>query len=164
MIEIRVPDMQDESMFLRAMDDSVALHSPWVRPPRTSVEFREYIERYNQPNHVSYLLLKQDKLAGVININEIIMGAFKSAFLGFYAVVGAARTGLMSEGLKAVLHRAKYDLELHRLEANIQPDNIASINFIRKNGFIKEGFSSKYLYIDGAWRDHERWALLLETR
>ena len=51
-------------------------------------------------------------------------------------------------------------LNLHRIEANIQPGNLASIAVVRKNGFVREGFSKEYLKIDGKWRDHERWAIV----
>ena len=48
---------------------------------------------------------------------------------------------------------------LHRLEANIQPDNAASIALVRSCGFAREGYSPRYLKIGGRWRDHERWTI-----
>ena len=53
-------------------------------------------------------------------------------------------------------------LKLHRLEANIQPDNLASIALVRACGFSKEGFSPRFLKNNGQWRDHERWAMLAD--
>jgi ribosomal-protein-alanine N-acetyltransferase len=53
-------------------------------------------------------------------------------------------------------------LKLHRLEANIQPENLASIALVRACGFSKEGLSPRFLKKNGQWRDHERWALLAD--
>jgi ribosomal-protein-alanine N-acetyltransferase len=53
-------------------------------------------------------------------------------------------------------------LRLHRVEANIQPDNRASRALVRRAGFRREGRSRRYLKIGGRWRDHERWALLAQ--
>lgn len=77
-------------------------------------------------------------------------------------MVGYARRGLMTEALRQTCAHAARELSLHRLEANIQPENHASIALVRRVGFQKEGYSPRYLKIGGAWRDHERWALLLE--
>ena len=68
----------------------------------------------------------------------------------------------MTEALKLVLRYAFKDLKLHRLEANIQPGNMASVALVKRAGFVREGYSRRYLKICGRWRDHERWAILAE--
>jgi ribosomal-protein-alanine N-acetyltransferase len=55
-------------------------------------------------------------------------------------------------------------MSLHRVEANIQPNNAASIALVKRCGFRLEGFSPRYLKIAGEWRDHERWALLADEQ
>ncbi len=68
----------------------------------------------------------------------------------------------MSAGMQLVLQHAFLKLRLHRVEANIQPDNPASISFVQRLGFVREGYSPRYLKIRGRWQDHERWALTRE--
>ena len=69
----------------------------------------------------------------------------------------------MTEALQLVLREAFTKLGLHRLEANIQPGNTASIALAKRCGFELEGFSPRYLKVGGRWRDHERWAIRAET-
>jgi len=69
----------------------------------------------------------------------------------------------MTEALQLVLRHAFTKLELHRLEANIQPGNTASIALAKRCGFELEGYSPRYLKVGGRWRDHERWAIRAET-
>jgi len=102
-------------------------------------------------------------LIGVVNISDMVRGSFCSAYLGYYAFAPHAGHGYMSAGLALVLRHAFRDLRLHRLEANIQPGNLASIRLVERHGFLKEGFSPNYLKVSGRWRDHERWALLREN-
>lgn len=161
-ITVRSPELADKQEFVDAMRASQALHHPWVEAPSTEEAFDAFIAKYQLENNISYLVLLDGKIAGVININQIIRGCFKSAFLGYYVVSGFAGKGVMSQGLKLVLQKAFHEHDLHRLEANIQPENTASIRLVEKAGFIKEGYSKNYLKIDGAWRDHERWAITKE--
>src|SRR6202012_998808 len=96
-------------------------------------------------------------LVGVINLNEIIRGAFQNASLGYYAFVPHAGQGLMREGLQLVLRDAFTKLKLHRLEADIQPGNRSSIALVQKCGFIYEGTARRLLKVRDRWQDHQRW-------
>jgi ribosomal-protein-alanine N-acetyltransferase len=102
-------------------------------------------------------------IVGVVNVSEIVRGAFRSAYLGYYGFAPHAGQGYMTEGLGLVLRHAFRQLGLHRLEANIQPGNRASRALVRRLGFRREGFSARYLKIGGRWRDHERWAIVREA-
>jgi len=102
------------------------------------------------------------KIIGVANLRQIFYGVFQNAYLGYYVDVNFAGQGLMSEGIQLVINYAFHTLGLHRIEANMQPGNIASINLVKRLGFTKEGFSRRYLKINQEWCDHERWALTAE--
>jgi len=124
---------------------------------------RALSEHLKKPENVAYWVLTDAKeLAGVINISEIVRGVFRSGYLGYYAFSPHSGRGYMTQGLRAVISLAFRRLRLHRLEANIQPDNDASRRLLQRLGFRCEGFSPRYLKIAGRWRDHERWAVTVE--
>ena len=115
-----------------------------------------------KPDNAALLICRRDndQIVGVVNMNNIVLGLFRSAYLGYYAFAGHEGQGLMREGLQAVIRHAFKSLKLHRLEANIQPGNTKSLSMVKACGFTKEGYSPSYLKIGGRWRDHERWAIL----
>lgn len=161
-LELFVPSAAEE--FAAAARRSRALHRPWVHPPLTADAAAELASGRLGPTSYGYLVRagSDAPLAGYIAVSNIVRGAFRSAYLGYYAFAGCEGRGLMSAGLRTVLTHARNELGLHRLEANIQPDNAASIALVRRLGFRCEGYSPRYLKIGGRWRDHERWAILLE--
>ena len=89
------------------------------------------------PDHHPFLVCRRDDdaLVGVINLSNVVLGAFRSGYLGYYAFAGHERQGLMRQGLLAVVRHAFGPLKLHRVEANIQPANAASIALARSCGF-----------------------------
>lgn len=153
---------EDASEFAALARDSRGLHHPWLFPPRTPEAYRDYANSViEDPTKAGFLVcdLADGRIAGFININNIVRGGFLSGALGYGAFAHAAGRGLMGEGLGHVLRHAFGPLGLHRLEANIQPGNSASLALVRRAGFRHEGFSPDFLRIDGAWCDHERWAI-----
>ena len=166
---LRAPVAGDAQQFTALARKSQAFHAPWTTAPVDTDAFSAFISAMAHLDTHSFLVCKRglpgqgDEIAGVVNITQVIMGALCSGYLGYYAFTGYERQGLMREGLLQVLGHAFGTLGLHRLEANIQPGNLASIALVRSCGFAKEGFSPRYLRIQGMWRDHERWAILADT-
>jgi [ribosomal protein S5]-alanine N-acetyltransferase len=163
-IDIAPPSPADADEFIAAALASAALHRPWLTAPDTPERFTAFLTRAAREEQASYLIRHRacGGLVGYVNINNIVRGALRSGHLGYASFLSHARRGLMTAGLAAVVSDAFTSLGLHRLEANIQPDNAPSLNLVRRLGFRREGFSPRYLIIDGQWRDHERWTMLAE--
>jgi len=162
-IAISSVQLSDESRFLAAVLQSQGLHKRWVSPPSTREAFAQHIAKYSNNSNFSYVARnRENKLIGCVNVSAIVRGAFQSAFLGYYAFEPHNGRGLMKQAVSLVISEAFKQLQLHRLEANVQPENIASIALVKSLGFRHEGFSPRYLKIAGQWRDHERYALTVE--
>lgn len=162
-VYIREVAYNDKEAFIAAVQRSKDLHYPWVKAPSTSEEFDEYFTRFQQINQKSFLVCDgSGNIAGVFNISEIVRGPFQNAYLGFLAMADYAGKNYMNEGLKLVLATVFGEMELHRIEANIQPENIRSIQLVKKNGFRYEGYSPRYLKINDVWRGMEHWAITAE--
>jgi ribosomal-protein-alanine N-acetyltransferase len=157
------PSARRREEFLRAAKRSKTLHGRWVTAPTTPLKFDAYLRRTHRKTCLGYwIVTEQGDLAGVITISEIVRGPFCSGYLGYYAFSPHHGKGYMTRGLAAVVTDAFKIQGLHRLEANIQPENAASRAVVRKLGFRLEGLSPRYLKIAGRWRDHERWAITTE--
>jgi ribosomal-protein-alanine N-acetyltransferase len=107
-------------------------------------------------------LTETDEIVGQITLSQIFRKGFQNAYLGYRLFNGFTGNGYMTQAVNVVLRFAFEQLGLHRVEANVQPDNRPSIAVLERTGFVKEGFSRRYLKIGGRWRDHERWAIIKE--
>jgi ribosomal-protein-alanine N-acetyltransferase len=161
---LRAPSRRDAVEFIALSRASLAFHKGRVSPPHNAEQFAEFIRRSRRPDTVCFLVCRiaDRSIVGAINLSQIFFGGFRSAYLGYYVGDAYAASGYMTEALQLMLRYAFTRLRLHRIEANIQPDNVASLALVRRAGFVQEGFSRRYLKIAGRWRDHERWAILVE--
>ena len=154
----------DESEFLDLVSASAALHNGWVHPPHDPDAYARYLVRISKPNHRGFLArqVESGMLVGVVNVNDVVLGAFRSASLGYYGFASRGGNGHMTAAVGLAVSYAFSELRLHRIEANIQPGNGPSRALVQRLGFRLEGLSPRYLYVSGDWRDHERWAVLSE--
>jgi ribosomal-protein-alanine N-acetyltransferase len=154
----------DATELIRANQDSRAHHAPWVYPFTDQDGFDKWFGRLVEGMDIA-LVARDERfgiVAGVAHLSQISRGALESCYLDFYGNVALAGRGLMTEAVRLTVRHAFDRLALHRVEANVQPGNVRSLALIRRVGFRREGFSPRYLRIDGAWRDHERWAVLAD--
>ena len=120
-------------------------------------------ESQSESTEFFFIMRSSDEtLIGTIALSQIFRKRFQNAYLGYLLGAGFTGSGYMTEAVRLVLRYAFRDLKLHRVEANVQPDNEPSIAVLKRCGFKKEGYSPKYLKIGGHWRDHERWAITKE--
>jgi ribosomal-protein-alanine N-acetyltransferase len=163
-VRLRAPTVDDREEFIAAMRASRSLHRPWLSPPTTPAAYDAFLRRVDDDFSDPMLLVRIDDeaLLGYFSLSWIIRGFLQSAFLGYGVVAAHAGRGYMTEGMQLVLRHAFAEVCLHRVEANIQPGNTASIALARRCGFEREGYSPRYLKVAGRWRDHERWAITVE--
>jgi [ribosomal protein S5]-alanine N-acetyltransferase len=160
-VELRPLTLSDQDEFCSLVQASTELHLPWMLLPATAEEFQVWMHRFDDGTNLGFLIRVRETgaAAGMVNINSITRGRYQGASLGYAAFAPSAGRGYMTDGLTVTLQHAFADLRLHRLEASIQPANKASLALAQRLGFRYEGLSRAYLYIDGAWRDHERWSI-----
>ncbi|MXZ44519.1 MAG: GNAT family N-acetyltransferase [Gammaproteobacteria bacterium] len=161
-VYLRGVESRDRKKIVRLACNSTSLHHPWIETPTSNALFNQYLDRIRGKNATgsAVCLKRNDEIIGVINLNEIVLGAFRSARVSYYVCHEYQGHGLMTEGLNLFTSDAFLTQGLHRIEAAIQPQNILSKRLVTRCGFQFEGLARGYLYIDGKWRDHERWALV----
>jgi len=164
-LQLAAPTTDRRGQVLDAMRRSRRLHRPWVYPPLTDAGYDRWLERQATDEFEGFLILRRsdDELVGMCNLSQIVRGPLQGAYVGFGAVDGFGGRGYMRAGVGLVLAQAFRRLRLHRVEANVQPANEASKRLVAALGFVREGYSERYLKVGGRWRDHERWALRAET-
>lgn len=113
----------------------------------------DWINRINCRFYISPLS-DNDLIIGYVALNNIVMGDFCSCFLSYQLDQGYLNKGLTTEAVKEVVRFGFGTLQLHRIEANIMPQNRPSIRVAEKCGFTNEGLAQKYLRINGVWEDH----------
>ncbi len=164
-VHIRAPRASDTGPYAEAVLRSAEHIGPWN--PVEPDGFHELLSRQG-PGLRTFLVIDDgtEGIVGKCNVTNIVRARFRNGVLGYDSYLPFAGTGRMTEGMRQVVDRCftafPDGLGLHRLEINVQPDNARSIALARRLGFRHEGFSPRLLFLNDAWRDHERFAMTSE--
>lgn len=127
-----------------------------------AAQFRLLRRGARQGTMLPFAIRYDGRLAGQITVGNIVRGSFNSAFLGYWVDGRLAGRGIAPVAVALVTDHCFGPVGLHRVEANVRPENTASRRVMEKLGFREEGIHLRYLAIDGAYRDHICYALTTE--
>jgi [ribosomal protein S5]-alanine N-acetyltransferase len=97
---------------------------------------------------------QQRRVVGIANFSQMVPPPMQACNLGYSIDASLAGQKLMQEALRALIQPVSERLQLHRIQANHVPHNLASAAVLKALGFEREGLAKAYLQIDGRWQDH----------
>jgi ribosomal-protein-alanine N-acetyltransferase len=163
-VYLRQPEARDYQEWADLREASRAFLTPWEpswamdETSRGSYRYklRRYIEDARDDRAYALFVFREPDgaLVGGMTLSNVRRGVAQTASLGYWAGERFAGKGYTTAAVRTIVRYAFDDLDLHRVEAACQPDNIASRRVLEKAGFEREGTARAYLRIDGDWRDH----------
>ncbi len=110
-----------------------------------------------------YMFLPEREVPiGSLSFQHITPAPDASCQIGYRLDHEFTGCGYMTEALLAMIPKAFFHYHLHRMEANIQPENTASLKMMERLGFTFEGTARGRYLIGGTYRDHLRYSLLAD--
>lgn len=173
-VYLRGPTMGDYAEWAELRTRSRAFLTPWEptwpADDLTRAAFRRRLRRYMRDvrEDLAYPFLvfrdEDDALVGGVTVSNIHRGVQQSCTLGYWAGEVHSGNGYITSAVQALVPFIFDELHMHRVQAACLPENERSQVVLRKCGFTHEGIARGYLRIDGAWRDHVVFALLVDDR
>ncbi|KOX16027.1 GCN5 family acetyltransferase [Nocardiopsis sp. NRRL B-16309] len=160
-----------------ALRDTRARNEEWLRPweptypemPLRTTGLSPYIGMLQairrEARHglsMPWAITYDGRFVGQLTVGAIVWGSARSAQVGYWVDSGHAGRGITPTAVALAVDHAFFHVGLHRIEANIRPENRASRRVVAKLGFRDEGVRRRQLHIDGAWRDHICYAVTAE--
>ncbi len=126
-----------------------------------NIEYNSFVKGKN----IRYFLYSQklagDKIIGSISFTSINR-TLSSCEIGYKIDHNYQHLGLGTAMLKLAKEDILKDLNIHRVQIHILPDNTASIKLAEKSGFRFEGQEYSLAKINHEWHDHLRYSLITD--
>ena len=147
--------------------DHTLPRTPW--PERYSAAgfvpmLRHFRKETRAGRMLPFAITVDGRFSGQVTVSSIVRGAFHSGAVGYWVDERVAGRGVLPTALALVLDHCFGPVGLHRVEANVRPENVASLRVVEKLGFREEGLHLRYLFIDEDWRDHRSFALVADDQ
>ena len=164
----RLVSADDAEPLARLLAENRDYLAPWS-PLQDDAYFtaagqREVIARqlaaYERGAMLPLLIVDGGAVAGSLNLNSIIRGAFQNASVGYWVSQARAGQGLAGAAVAEAVGIAFCELGLHRLDAATLLHNTPSQRVLARNGFRPFAVAERYLKIAGMWQDHILFQLL----
>jgi [ribosomal protein S5]-alanine N-acetyltransferase len=97
-------------------------------------------------------LTDDPQLLGTIGFWRLMKEHYR-AEIGYLLHPGYWGRGLVSEAMTAVMNYGFDVLKLHSVEANVNPDNKASVRILEKAGFVQEAYFRENYFFQGKFLD-----------
>jgi [ribosomal protein S5]-alanine N-acetyltransferase len=160
--DVRVLEPSDAERMGELLTRSRDWLAPWdpIRPDSFATaagqlaEITAARERQARREMLPLAITTDGRVVGRINLNGIVLGAFRSCTLGYWVDVRHAGNGAATVAVGRAVEIAFGELGLHRVEAGTLPHNGRSQRVLAKNGFERYGYAPRYLRIAGEWQDH----------
>ncbi|MEU5877397.1 GNAT family protein [Spirillospora sp. NPDC047279] len=165
-VGLRPVTAADLDVFVARAGASAAMYEGFVSMPTTAAGFHRYLGRFDGVAAIGLVLTlhRTGELAGFINITRVERRSLACASIGFGGFEETSGHRYVEEGVLLVVRYAFGELGLDRLEADVQPGNVASRQVVVRAGFRPpdEGSERVRIRVGGEWRDHERWAIMAD--
>jgi ribosomal-protein-alanine N-acetyltransferase len=181
MAPLSIPTLSDHDVLLRPirlrdarpLERELLSNRQWLRPweatsPHAPMAFdtrasiRGLLNASRAGSGLPFITELRGQLAGQLNVSNIMNGSLSSAAIGYWVSERFAGQGVMSGAVALATDYCFFQLGLHRIEICIRPENLPSLRLVEKLGFRYEGLRRRYIHINGDWRDHFCFALVVE--
>jgi ribosomal-protein-alanine N-acetyltransferase len=163
--------MRDASRWAQLRRQNVEWLGPWesTRPPESAGQSsgyrtltRDLIRQGRRGRALPFVVTYDGEMVGQLTVTGITWGSARWAQVGYWIDKGFAGRGIIPVAVALACDHCIRTMGLHRIEIAIRPENVSSLRVVEKLGFTQIGVASRYLHINGRWRDHLLFALTAE--
>lgn len=136
-------------------------HEAWTSRGQAEALYRSIVEHAHNGTLFQWAVTEpdRDQLIGTATLSAINR-THRSCMIGYALIPAYQGKGYAREAVGALIRHAFTDLNLHRIGADLEPDNVGSRGVLDAHGFQVEGRQRDTYWLNGRWYDSLLMSLL----